>query len=171
VPASRPIRFTALLGEATRTVEVLGLGEGRFQVTIDGQTRLVDSRPTGAASFSLLIENAAAEVSVVARGDTYAVAVGGRTHRIRLLDERARRAHRRGAAGGGTREVRAAMPGKVVAVLVDVGTVVEMGQGLLIIEAMKMENEVTSPRAGTVQEIRVKPGQPVEAGELLAIVE
>jgi len=96
--------------------------------------------------------------------------VGGRTHRIRLLDERALRARGR-AVGAGDREVRAIMPGKVVAVLVEVGATVEPGQGLLVIEAMKMENEVPAPRAGTVKELRVQPGQAVEAGELLAIVE
>src|SRR5207302_65535 len=69
------------------------------------------------------------------------------------------------------REVRAAMPGKVVAVLIEAGAAVTRGQGLLVIEAMKMENEVVAPRDGTVQEIRVQPGQAVEAGELLAVVE
>ena len=59
----------------------------------------------------------------------------------------------------------------MVAVLVEVGAVVTRAQGLLVIEAMKMENEVTAPRDGTVQEMRVRPGQAVEAGELLAVVE
>ena len=170
-PSGRPARFTALVGEETRTVEVVPLGDGRFQVTVDGRPRTVDARATGPVSFSLLVDAAATEVSVLARGDAYAVQIGGRTSRLRLLDERALRAHKRGAGGPGEREVRAAMPGKVVTVLVDVGATVERGQGLLVIEAMKMENEVTAPRAGTVQEIRVKTGQAVEAGELLAIVE
>ena len=97
--------------------------------------------------------------------------VGGRTHRLRLLDERAMRRARAAAARTGEREVRAAMPGKVVAVLVEAGATVERGQGLLVVEAMKMENEIAAPRAGTVQEIRVKPGQAVEAGELLARID
>ncbi len=167
----RPTRFTALVGDQTRTVEVVVLGPGRFQVAIDGHTRVVDGQPTGPASYSLLIDNAAVELSVLAKGDAYAVELGGRTHRLRLLDERALRAHKRGPGGPGEREVRAAMPGKVAAVLVEVGATVERGQGLLVIEAMKMENEVGAPRAGTVREVRVKPGQAVEAGELLAIVE
>jgi biotin carboxyl carrier protein len=165
----RPARFTALVGEESRTVEVTALDDGRFQVTIDGTPHVVDSRRTGPASFSLLIENATHEVSVVSRGDSYAVGLDGRTHRLRLLDERAVRA--RAHAGPGDREVRAAMPGKVVTVLVEVGATVEQGQGLLVIEAMKMENEVPAPRAGTVKELRVQPGQTVESGELLGIVE
>jgi len=63
------------------------------------------------------------------------------------------------------------MPGKVVAVLVEAGARVERGQGLLVIEAMKMENEIGAPRAGTVSEVRVKPGQAVEPGELLARID
>jgi len=167
--SSRPSRFTALVGNATRAVEVVVLDDGRYQVSVDGAVRTVDSRRTGAAGFSLLIDHATTEVSVVARGDTYLVDVAGRAHRVRLLD--ARRARTGAAVGAGEREVRAAMPGKVVAVLVEVGAAVTRGQGLLVIEAMKMENEVAAPRDGTVQEIRVQPGQAVEAGELLAVVE
>jgi biotin carboxyl carrier protein len=63
------------------------------------------------------------------------------------------------------------MPGKVIAVLVAEGDVVEKGQGLVIVEAMKMENEVRSPIAGTVREIKVSAGETVEGGALLMIVE
>ena len=167
--SSRPSRFTALVGDAARTVEVVALGEGRYQVSVDGTVSTVDGRRTGAAGFSLLIDHALTDVSVVMRGDTYLVDVGGRVHRVQLLD--ARRARTAAAPGAGEREVRAAMPGKIVAVLVEAGATVTRGQGLLVIEAMKMENEVTAPRDGTVQEIRVRPGQAVEAGELLAVVE
>jgi biotin carboxyl carrier protein len=170
-PAGRTSRFTALVGEATRTVEIASLGDGRFEVTIDGRGRVVDGQPTGPASFSLLIDNANTELSVVARGDAYAVEIGGRTHHLRLLDARALRAHRQTAGGPGGRELRAAMPGKVVAVLVEAGAKVERGQGVVVIEAMKMENEIGAQRAGTVVEVRVKPGQAVEAGELLAVIE
>src|SRR5206468_57317 len=104
----------------------------------------VDGRETGAGTFSLLIDHAAAEVSVTSRGDEFQVAVGGRTHRLRLLDERARLRHQRAAAVDGAHEVRAAMPGKVVAVLVE---------------------------AGAVADVRVKPGQAVEAGGRLARID
>jgi len=167
--SSRPSRFTAVVGDATRAVEVVALGEGRYQVSVDGTVSTVDGRRTGAAGFSLLIDHALTDVSVVMRGDTYLVDVGGRVHRVQLLD--ARRARTAAAPGAGEREVRAAMPGKIVAVLVEAGATVTRGQGLLVIEAMKMENEVTAPRDGTVQEIRVQSGQTVEAGELLAVIE
>jgi len=167
----RTARFTALVGETTRALEIEPLGEGRFRIVIDGTERVVDSRQTGPGTFSLLIDHATAEVSVTSRGEEYAVALDGRTHRLRLLDERALRRHgRKGGAEGG-KEVRAAMPGKVVAILVAVGAAVERGQGLLVIEAMKMENEIAAPRPGTIAEILVKPGQAVESGELLVRIE
>ena len=85
-PAGRPARYTAFVGEATHAVEIVPLGGGRFRISIDGRAREVDSRPTSTGTFSLLIDNATAEVSVVARGDEFAVAVDGRTHRLRLLE-------------------------------------------------------------------------------------
>ena len=166
----RATRFTAVVGETTHAVEVTALDGGRFEVTVDDRTRIVDARPTGAASYSLVIDHAVADVSVFARGDAYAVEVGGHTHRFQLLDERRMRSGGL-AKGGGSGEVRAVMPGKVLAVLVDTGAEIASGQGLLVIEAMKMENEIVATCAGTVKEIKVAPGQAVESGELLAIIE
>jgi biotin carboxyl carrier protein len=166
----RPTRYTAVVGDDSHAVEVVALGEGRYCISIDGRERVVDSRETATGTFSLLIDHATAEVTVTSRGDEFQVAVGGRTHRLRLLDERARR-RAQAAAGDGAREVRAAMPGKVVAVLIEAGAKVERGQGLLVLEAMKMENEIGAPRAGTVVELCVQPGQAVERGELLARIE
>ncbi|MBI2997486.1 MAG: biotin/lipoyl-binding protein, partial [Deltaproteobacteria bacterium] len=71
----------------------------------------------------------------------------------------------------GRQEISVPMPGKVIAVLVSEGDRAEKGQGLVIVEAMKMENEVRSPIAGEVREIRVKAGDAVEAGAILAVVE
>jgi len=167
VTDARPARFTAVVGESEHAIEVLALGEGRWRFTIDGREQIVDSRETGTGTFSLLIEHAATDVSVSGRGDEFQVVVGGLSHRLRLLDERALRRRDRSVAGDGAREVRAAMPGKVVAVLVEAGANVERGQGLVVLEAMKMENEIGSPRTGTVAEVCVRPGQAVEAGELL----
>jgi biotin carboxyl carrier protein len=171
VSRRRPTRFAALVGEEQHTVEVLPLDDGRYEISIDGRTAVVDSRPTGGGTFSLLINHATAEVSVVGRGDEFAVSVDGRTHRLRLLDERKLRRRARGGDADGAHEVRAAMPGKVVAVLVEAGATVTRGQGLLVIEAMKMENEIAAPRAGRVTELRVEPGQAVEGGELLARID
>jgi biotin carboxyl carrier protein len=171
VNSARPARFTALAGETTHALEIEPLGDGRWRIVIDGRERVVDSRQTGHGTFSLLIEHEAVELSVTSHGEEFQVVVDGRAHRLRLLDERALRRRGRTAAGDGAKEVRAAMPGKVVAVLIQAGATVERGQGLLVVEAMKMENEIMAPRAGVVAEICVQPGQAVEKGELLARIE
>ena len=91
---------------------------------------------------------------------------------------RAKAAHRRGRRRGGEagaeaapRAIVAPMPGRIVRVLVQPGEAVHARQGLVVIEAMKMENEIVAPRSGVVQKLTVKPEQPVESGELLAIIE
>ncbi|MGH9706384.1 MAG: biotin/lipoyl-containing protein, partial [Candidatus Acidiferrales bacterium] len=70
----------------------------------------------------------------------------------------------------GRQNVLASMPGKVVRVLANAGDAVEAGQGLLVVEAMKMQNEIRSPKSGTIERLLVAEGQTVNAGELLAIV-
>jgi biotin carboxyl carrier protein len=170
VAEGRPYTYHSPAGDQTRTIIVVPREDGRYDVTIDGTTHLVDARSTGPHTLSLLLDGAQHEVHLAAKADTWTVLANGLAHRVTLLDERARRAGR-SAQGPGDKEIRAVMPGKVVALLVEVGHHVEQGQGVLVIEAMKMENEIKAPRTGTVQEIRVKPGQAVEAGELLAIVD
>ena len=97
---------------------------------------------------------------------------GSRQVSVEILDP-FRREDPEGIAGeeGGRRDVRAAMPGKVVSVKVKVGDEVSRNQGLLVLEAMKMENEVPAPRKGRVARIGVSPGQAVEAGALLVELE
>jgi len=159
-----PSRFTTAAGE---TVEVARVAAGRYRVTLGGRTHLVRARRTGPTGWRLDVGPYAADADVTAAGDTYTVAIGGRTHRIPLA---AARRSRSGAAGEGDPELRAAMPGKVVAVLVRQGDTVARDQHLLVIEAMKMENDVLAPRAGVVEKLRVRPGQAVESGELLAVI-
>ena len=83
------------------------------------------------------------------------------------------RARAKGGAGAASaaREVKAAMPGKVVRILVQAGEAVEAGQGLLILEAMKMQNELRSPRAGVVAGVRVEEGNTVTSGQVLVTLE
>ena len=166
----RPYTYQSPAGDQTRTVVVVPREDGRYEVTIDGATRTVDARATGPHTLSLLLDGAQHEVHLTAKADVWTVLSNGLAHHVTLLDERARRAGR-SKQGPGDKEIRAIMPGKVVALLAEVGHHVEQGQGVLVIEAMKMENEIKAPRTGTVQEIRVKPGQAVEAGELLAVID
>ncbi len=103
----------------------------------------------------------------------YRVLVDGRTYHIDMVDERHMRVggFQSGIQLQGRQNISVPMAGKVIAVLVNEGDQIEKGQGLVIVEAMKMENEVRSPIQAEVKEIKVKAGQAVEAGELLLVVE
>jgi biotin carboxyl carrier protein len=74
-------------------------------------------------------------------------------------------------AGEGISEIKTAMPGKLVRVLVEVGAEIKQGEGVLVVEAMKMQNEMKSPKDGTVKEIRFAEGATVNAGDVLAVIE
>jgi acetyl/propionyl-CoA carboxylase alpha subunit len=164
--------FVARIGAREVPVRILPLGGGIYEISIDGMARVFDVRRIGERVVSLLVEGRHYEASVLRRGDDFDLLLGGRRYRFALLSElRARRTQRGSRTVAGRQEIKASMPGKVVEVLVSVGDRVEPEQGLLVVEAMKMENEIRSPGGGQVREIRVEPGQAVEAGELLVVVE
>jgi pyruvate carboxylase subunit B len=167
--------YIATLGDQSHRIEIQELEEDHlYRVVIDGVERIVDGREISRHLYSLLIEDRSFTVDVAAQGDDYTVACEGKSFRVRLLDER--RALRPGEgrevdSREGAKEIRAFMPGKVVEVLVAVGDEVNKDQGVLIIEAMKMENEVRATASGRVKAICVSSGQAVETGELLVILE
>ncbi|MFI5395537.1 MAG: biotin/lipoyl-containing protein [Candidatus Binatia bacterium] len=164
--------YLAELQQQTHRVEIHVAGDSAFTVEIDGIPRAVDSRRIGPTTYSLLIDGRSVVADVSADGDDYTVSIAGEIFRLRLVDER-----RRQVALGepeeerGRREIRALMPGKIVDILIQVGDVVVRDQGVLVIEAMKMENEVKSPAAGEVKEVLVRPGQAVEANQVLVVIE
>jgi len=104
-------------------------------------------------------------------GETF-VSLGGRRYRVEVSDPRSLRG-RRGSAGdeSGPRKITAPMPGKVVRVLVAENMEVKAGQGVMVVEAMKMQNEVKSPKKGKIQRLTAVVGAAVNAGDILAIVE
>jgi biotin carboxyl carrier protein len=165
--------FIAKLGEQSYGVEIEEIGKSLYRVAIDGNEFLVDGKKTGRTNYSLIVDNRSFEIEVDNAEDEYRVLVDGRNYHVHLVDERRVR-----VGGGqsdiqlqGRQKVSVPMPGKVIAVLVSQGDSVERGQGLVIVEAMKMENEVRSPIAGEVKEIKVKPGDAVEGGTVLIVVE
>jgi biotin carboxyl carrier protein len=165
--------FIAKLGDQSYTVEIEENGKSVYRISVDGNEFLVDGKKTGRTNFSLIVDNRSFEIEVDNTDDEYRVLVDGRNYRIHLVDERRVRvgAVQSGLQLQGRQMVSVPMPGKIIAVLVAIGDAVEMGQGLVIVEAMKMENEVRSPISGEVKEIKVKPGDTVEGGALLVIVE
>lgn len=165
--------FVARLGDQTYTVEIEETEKSVYRVSVDGNEFLVDGKKTGRTNYSLIVDSRSFEIEVDNSGDEYRVLVDGRNYHIHLVDERRMRVG--GAQSGlelqGRQNVSVPMPGKIIAVLVAEGDSVEKGQGLVIVEAMKMENEVRSPIAGAVKEIKVKPGDTVEGGAVLIVVE
>jgi biotin carboxyl carrier protein len=148
-------------------------GEGLYEVTLDGKTVHVDAARSGPTIYSIIEDGQQFEAMVDEKGaHGFDVLVAGRIFHLEVFDERAKLlAGSVVAAVSGPQTVLAEMPGKVVKVNVVAGAVVQAKQGLVIIEAMKMENEIASPIDGIVKEIAVAEGQTVEAGATLFVVE
>jgi biotin carboxyl carrier protein len=125
---------------------------------------------------SLLIDNNRVFECRVRRnheqGGPFEVNIGTDNYAIRIVDpKRLRSAQSSGAHDHGVAWILAPMPGKIVRVLVEVGTHVEPGTGIVVVEAMKMQNEMKSPKSGTVVAIKAEAGATVNAGDVLAIIE
>jgi len=175
----------------TRRVEIERTATGCVAI-VDGQRHAVDVTPVDGA-LSLILDDAPAagdrpsgsvspgrrsyEVSVAEDppgSGTVAVHVNGRVVSARVGASRGswgRRAQDGGGGGEGPHAVSAPMPGKVVKVLVKTGEKVTARQGVVVVEAMKMENELRSPKAGTVAEVKVTEGTSVDAGAVLVVIE
>ena len=162
------------------TVERDPSSPGRFRVGWDGTTHLVDARVVerhaGSVTLSLvrLGDRAAshqARCVTTRAGGALFVHVAGSVFRAVVNGGPARFERGGGRARDGEERIMAPMPGKVVRVLVEPGAQVEACEPIVVVEAMKMENELGATRAGTVKELAVTEGAFVEAGRLLAIVE
>jgi len=106
------------------------------------------------------------------RSNTFVVSIRGRNYEVGITDpKRLRASQNSGTHHGGTAEVVSPMPGKIVRVLVEQGTTVEANAGIVIVEAMKMQNEMKAPKAGVVVTINAKEGETVNAGDVLAVIE
>ena len=161
------MRFVISLNGKDHEVDV-SLREGAFECRIDGRTIEADITQIAPDTLSILHEGKSYEVR---RGANNTIAVGEHNYEISLTDPRSWQSRHRVATGtSGPQKVTASMPGRVVRVLAAAGTHIRAGQGLVVIEAMKMQNEVRAPRDGTVTAVLVQEGTPVNAGEVLAIV-
>ncbi|MBX5494742.1 MAG: biotin/lipoyl-binding protein [Bryobacteraceae bacterium] len=121
--------------------------------------------------YSVLANGRSFEVRIIQRDHHWLVDVDGREYPIEVLDPRSRRGRKAGAVLDGRQNVTAPMPGKVVRVLVAQGDSVQAGQGLVVVEAMKMQNELRAPRDGVVVQLSAREGAAVAAGEVLVTIE
>jgi biotin carboxyl carrier protein len=146
--------------------------DARWQCRLDGQEVQVDAVLAERDVLSILIDGKAYEVKREHTATDVHLWVGSARYGVELRDPRSLRSRRAGmATDHGPRRLVASMPGKVVRVLLQEKAAVEAGQGILVVEAMKMQNEIKSPKKGIVQKIVASEGTAVNAGDLLAIVE
>jgi biotin carboxyl carrier protein len=169
--------FEIELNGRSRTVSIERAGAGRYRVAIDGHPHLVDAVKLGEFSLSLIVggeTGTSREVLVVptATSGELLVSLEGRTLAISVDGRRSRRPGA-DAAGqvAGIQKVTAPMPGRVVRVLVGPGDEIAVRQPVVVVEAMKMENELRAPKAGRVREVPVSAGMSVEAGRTLVVIE
>jgi len=162
-----------------------------YDVTIDGKDyRLELDRVDG--RWACRVDGDAVEIdAVLARRDVLSILIGGKAYEIKrertpvdmhlwvgsvryavqLRDPRSLRSRASADDGKGPRKLLASMPGKVARVLVKEEAEVEAGQGVLVVEAMKMQNEIKSPKKGVVRKMMATEGAAVNAGDVLAVVE
>jgi biotin carboxyl carrier protein len=163
------MKYFATVEDVTYEISI----EPHGRIYVDGVELTADMRSAGRGLHSLLLDNASHEIFIEDAGesnDPTSVIVSGRRYVVKVEDERSRRlsqADRKIHASDGELAIKAPIPGLVVRLLVEPGRAVVDGETLLILEAMKMENELRAPRRGVVHEIRVEPGAQVATGQIL----
>ncbi len=149
----------------------------KWQILVDGRPvditkeQLDAARQVEPGVYSLLIDGRSIEVRVLPEAQGTTVLAGGRRFAVEVRNPRNAARGARASLGGGRQKVVAPMPGKVIRVLVKKGDAVEPGQGLVVVEAMKMQNEMKASHPGHVTEVRVHDGDTVGAGETLVVLE
>ena len=139
------------LDSAAEEIDLVELRPGVYSALVNGRSLEVFLEPEGAGMFR--------------------ASINGQIHQIELRDPRSYTAAGGPGADGGPLTIKAQMPGKVVQVLAGPGDDVEAEHGILVVEAMKMQNEIRAPRSGRIVSINVAPGDSVETGRALAVLE
>jgi biotin carboxyl carrier protein len=165
------MRYFVTLGTREISVDVTPLPGGGFSVSSDGKAIAVDAAPAGGA-LSLVIDGQVVDVVLAGSAPDVGFAVFGSSGGATIETDRTRASAARAGSRGGSGQdfVVAPMPGRVVRILVAAGDHVEIGTPMIVVEAMKMENELRAPRGGIVAEIRVAEGASVEANTVLVVL-
>lgn len=158
------MKYVTIINDRNFEIEIDNDGS----VLVNGEARDVDFLNLGGSLFSLITENKSLEAVIDDDEGKIAVMMSGRLFETQVLDERAMLLmQRRGAPVAGSGEVNAPMPGLIVEVTVEQGAAVAQGETLIILESMKMQNELKSPADGVVRSIHVEAGQAVDKNDLL----
>jgi biotin carboxyl carrier protein len=149
----------------------LSLAGDRFEYQREGGAEIEREYSAALAdhgTWSILIDGRSYAVTILGAGE---VSVNGRVFHVDVFDPRELRGRRSAADKSGPQAISAPMPGRVIRVLVEPGQEVATGQGLIVVEAMKMQNEMKAPRAGRVAAVKTVPGATVSAGDVLLVIE
>lgn len=164
------MKYLTTIGDKTYTIEI----NDERHIIVDGTTYEIDLQALSAQGlFSLIIDNKSFEAFVENEGDEWRVLLRGNLYETKVADERAVRLTK--SVGGaevavGDFHLKAPMPGLVVIVPVSEGQAVNKGDILIILESMKMQNELKSPRDGTVLRVKVKGGDSVEQNQIMVTI-
>ena len=163
------VQLASSNGTRTHTVDLERMGD-RWRIILNGEPVDVDVAEVAPNTLSILIRGESHEIRVARSSEgLLTVQTGLREFTAEVTDQRSWRGRRLGHVEvEGRQQITAPMAGKVVRLLVTPGEKVEVGQGLLVVEAMKMQNEIRSTKSGTVERLLVQEGQPVNSGETLA---
>ncbi len=149
----------------------------KWQIAVDSRTIEIDSEQLSAVTqvesgvYSVLLDGVSYEIRIIEMSQGYSVELGGRRFPVEVRNPRDTRSASRSSTRSGRQNVAAPMPGKVVRVLVNVGDQVAVGQGLVVVEAMKMQNEMKAVRAGRIVSLTAVAGATVNAGEILVAID
>jgi biotin carboxyl carrier protein len=170
------LKYEVLIGGKTRIVEIARVPNGLendWQIVLDGIPLEASAVEVAPNTFSILLNGESHQVRIAPRSDgSLTLYSGSAEYHAEVNDPRVWRGRKHGALEAeGRQQITAPMPGKIVRVLVSEGDSVEAGQGLLVVEAMKMQNEIRSGKAGRVEKLLAKENQAVNAGDILAWVE
>jgi len=158
------MKYTTIVNNTQFEVEILKDGT----VMVNGEPHEVDFLSLQESLYSLIQNNQSVEIAIEEERGNYELLLGGRLFEAQVLDQRALlMAQRKGGLMAGSGEVHSPMPGLIVDVLVSTGDEVTQGQTVVILESMKMQNELKAPRDGVVGTVSCKAGQTVEKGSLL----
>jgi len=164
------MKYLARIGEHVYSVDVIN----DSVLSIDGRTYNINMQTVdGEQVYSFLLDDRSYELFVNRTESGYDVLVAGERHEVTVEDEYTQRLHKLTGKTRGPKSdalIKAPMPGLVVAVRANEGEAVKSGQGLVILEAMKMENELRAPWNGTVKQVKISAGQKVEQGQLLMVI-
>lgn len=165
------VKLTVQVDERVARLDVVRQGGGcrfRFDGGAEQDATLEEVEP---GVYSILLNGRSYEAKIEPGADRLFVAVGGRRFAVQVRDPRAWDPGLKSRCSEGRESISTPMPGKVVRVLVSEGDSVQAGQGIIVVEAMKMQNEMKAPKAGRVVSVDVRPGDTVAAGQVLASVE